>query len=70
MLVLSRKEGQRIMIGENIEVVVVAVNGNVVQLGFNAPRDVPIHREEIHRRIATQPREAVLCVEAGVVASA
>ena len=54
MLVLSRKKNQRIVIGETIELVVVAVNGDRVKLGFNAPREVHIHREEVHRRIQSK----------------
>lgn len=54
MLVLSRKANQRIVIGKNIELVVVAVSGDRVKLGFNAPREVPIHREEVHRRIQSE----------------
>lgn len=52
MLVLSRKEGERIVIGENIELTVVAVHGNRVKLGFRAPDEVSIHREEVSRRIS------------------
>jgi carbon storage regulator len=63
MLVLSRKANQRIVIGENIELVVVAVTGDRVRLGFNAPSDVPIHREEVHRRIQSE-------VQAGDLATA
>ena len=51
MLVLSRKEGERICIGENIVVTVVAIRGDRVRLGFEGPREVPIHREEIMRAI-------------------
>ena len=54
MLVLSRKANQRIVIGENIELVVIAVTGNRIKLGFNAPSDVSIHREEVHRRIQSE----------------
>ncbi|MEX0676426.1 MAG: carbon storage regulator CsrA [Pirellulales bacterium] len=53
MLVLSRKKDQRIMIGENIEVTVVEIRGDRVKLGFVGPHDVPIHREEVFRRIDT-----------------
>lgn len=49
MLVLSRKSGERIMIGDQIEVEVIKVCGNRVQLGFTAPADVAIHREEVVR---------------------
>jgi carbon storage regulator CsrA len=50
MLVLSRKANQQVMIGEHFTVVVVAVSGNRVKLGFTAPSIVPIHREEVWRR--------------------
>jgi carbon storage regulator len=51
MLVLSRKAGERLMIGPNIVVTVLEVRGNVVKLGCEAPMDVPIHREELSRRL-------------------
>ncbi|MFZ5833231.1 MAG: carbon storage regulator CsrA [Planctomycetota bacterium] len=51
MLVLSRKQGEAIMIGPDIEVVVLEVRGDRVKLGFRGPADVPIHRAEVHRRI-------------------
>jgi carbon storage regulator len=53
MLVLSRKRNQRIVIANDIdiELVVVAISGDRVKLGFNAPADVPIHREEVQRRL-------------------
>ena len=49
MLVLTRRKGERIIIADQIEVLVIAVQGNQVRLGFEAPRDVAIHREEIHQ---------------------
>ena len=52
MLVLSRKKGERIVIGENIELTVVEVCGNRVKLGFRAPDDVSIHRQEVAQRIS------------------
>jgi carbon storage regulator len=52
MLVLGRKVGDEIVIGENIRVVVVAIRGNQVRLGFEAPREVPIRRREIECRYA------------------
>jgi carbon storage regulator len=51
MLVLSRKENERIVIGDNIEVTVIAIRGDRVKLGFRGPDNVPIHREEVFRRI-------------------
>jgi carbon storage regulator len=52
MLVLSRKIGQRIVIGEDIEVTVVEVRRDRVKLAFQAPTSVFIHREEVMRRIS------------------
>lgn len=51
MLVLTRKSGEGILIGNGIKVVVVEVNGNQVRLGIEAPSDVTIHREEVYRKI-------------------
>ncbi len=50
MLVLSRKEGERIVIGPDIVISVVAVQGGRVKLGISAPSEVPIHREEVRDR--------------------
>jgi carbon storage regulator len=47
MLVLSRKVGEQVIIGDNIRVTVVAVRGNQIRLGFEAPPDVSIQREEL-----------------------
>ena len=47
MLILSRKPGERVFLGDDIEVVVVQVRGNRVKLGFKAPGYLPIKREEI-----------------------
>jgi carbon storage regulator len=50
MLVLSRKAGERIVIGGNICITVVGINGNRVRLGIEAPREVPVNRQEIEQR--------------------
>ena len=52
MLVLSRKSGERVLVAEDIEVVVLAIEGKRVKLGFTAPRYVPIIRAEIHQELA------------------
>jgi carbon storage regulator len=52
MLVLSRKSGERVLVGEDVEVVVLEVEGDRVKLGFTAPRYVPICRAEIHQELA------------------
>jgi carbon storage regulator len=51
MLVLSRKNGESIVIGGAIKVQVVGVNGKAVRLGIEAPKEVPVHRSEIYERI-------------------
>lgn len=52
MLVLSRKEKERIFIGDNVVVTVIEINGNKVRLGIGAPKDVPVNREEVQTRKA------------------
>jgi len=51
MLILTRRVGETLMIGDNISVTVLGVKGNQVRIGVNAPKDVSIHREEIYQRI-------------------
>jgi carbon storage regulator len=51
MLVLSRKGGDCIMIGDAIKVTVVELRGDKVRIGIEAPRDIPVHREEVYRVI-------------------
>lgn len=55
MLVLSRKSGERIRIGDEIEISVVRLKGDRVQIGIQAPRDVVIRREEVVFRDAEEP---------------
>jgi carbon storage regulator len=58
VLVLTRKSGQSIMIGDDIEVTVLSNNGTKVRLGIQAPADVSVHRTEIYLEIQTQGRES------------
>ena len=51
MLVLNRKAGERIWIGQNIELTVLGIQGGRVKLGFSGPPEVPIHRDELVRRM-------------------
>ncbi|WP_191488685.1 carbon storage regulator CsrA [Pseudomonas sp. FEN] len=57
MLVLSRVVGEMISIGDNITVRILAVNGNHVRFGVEAPKNVNVHRAEIYRRILTKLAE-------------
>jgi carbon storage regulator len=63
MLVLSRKIGEEIVIGDNIRVTVVAIRGNQVRLGISAPDDVSIHRSEL-LACGERPARPDLCVAA------
>ena len=54
MLVLSRRVGESIVIGEDICLTVIAIDKREVKLGFTAPRDVPINRQEVARRLSQQ----------------
>jgi carbon storage regulator len=59
MLVLSRKKGESIVIDDNIEVSIVAIEGDTIKLGINAPRNVSIHRNEVYIAIQEENRSAV-----------
>ena len=54
MLVLSRKKGERVLIGQDIYVKVIEIRGDRVKLGFEGPNEVPIHREELAVQMATE----------------
>ena len=57
MLILTRRIGETLMIGDNVTITVLGVKGNQVRLGVNAPKDVSVHREEIFQRIQREGEE-------------
>jgi carbon storage regulator len=51
MLVLSRRKDESIMVGDDVEIMIVAIRRNEIQLGINAPKYIPVHRKEVYGRI-------------------
>lgn len=58
MLILTRRVGETLMVGDEVTVTVLGVKGNQVRIGVNAPKDVPVHREEIYQRIQKEKSDA------------
>ena len=58
MLVLSRKKNESIMIGDDIEIVVVEIKGDQVKLGVKAPKNITVHRAEVYEEIQIENRAA------------
>ncbi len=58
MLILTRREGEMLNIGDDIKVTVLGIKGNQVRIGIDAPKDVAVHREEIYQRILAENNNA------------
>lgn len=58
MLILTRKTNQSIMIGDQIEIVIVEVRGDQVKIGIKAPKDIAVHRSEVYKEIQEQNKKA------------
>ncbi len=58
MLVLTRKVGEALRIGDDVQVTVLGIKGNQVRIGIDAPKNVPVHRQEVYERIKREEQEA------------
>ena len=67
MLILTRRVGESLMIGDEVTVTVLGVKGNQVRIGVNAPKTVSVHREEIYERIQQEAETSVSVTEAAKV---
>ena len=65
MLILTRRIGETLIIGDDVNITVLGVKGNQVRLGINAPKDVSVHREEIYLRIQQEKQGTEVEEEAG-----
>ena len=64
MLVLTRKLGECIQIGENVKIMVLSVQGKSVKIGVTAPREISVYRKEVYDKIVEENRRAASCITA------
>ena len=57
MLILTRRADESIMIGDEVTVTVLGINGNQIRIGIDAPREITVHRQEVYERIKAEPED-------------
>lgn len=67
MLILTRRVGEAIIINDNVNITVLGISGGIARLGFEAPKDVSIHREEIYQRIQDEMQDKALNEETNTI---
>ncbi len=67
MLILSRRTGESFMIGDNIRITILNARGSQVRIGIDAPKDTPVHREEIYQRMQSGQADSTHATEPGDV---
>ncbi|MBX2807817.1 MAG: carbon storage regulator CsrA [Cellvibrionaceae bacterium] len=66
MLILTRRIGETLMVGDDVTVTVLGIKGNQVRIGVNAPKDIAVHREEIYERIQREKNSQAQAAQAQV----
>ena len=57
MLILTRRAGESIMVGDEVTITVLGINGNQIRIGIDAPRQITVHRKEVYERIKAEAEE-------------
>ncbi|KFZ28237.1 carbon storage regulator [Pseudidiomarina atlantica] len=63
MLILSRRVGETLMIGDDVKITILKVSGNQIRIGVEAPKDVSVHREEVYQRVLQEKQSATDALE-------
>jgi len=69
MLLLSRKTGEKIIIGSNIELTIIDIKDGQVRLGIQAPRDISVFRKELYKEVQTENQEATIIKEENILST-